>query len=303
VPVMSGNGPPSPLPQNEVTSGSPAGIEQEREIHALEVIEIQLLTEGMYRHYGFDFRDYAFPSLKRRVWKRIYAEGLSSVSGLQEKVLHDPACMERLLLDLSINITSMYRDPSFYLAFRNRVVPLLRTYPFVRIWHAGCSSGEEVYSMAILLLEEGLYDRCRIYATDINEAVLARAKEGIFPLATMQENTTNYLNAGGTGTFSEYYTARYDYAIFRPALRENIVFAQHNLVTDASFNHFNVIFCRNVLIYFNGVLQDRVQKLFLESMEMFGVLGLGRKESIKFSAVDDNYEDLDQVERLYRRVR
>jgi chemotaxis protein methyltransferase CheR len=300
---MSGNGPPSPLPQHEVTSGSPAGIEQERESHALEVIEIQLLTEGMYRHYGFDFRDYAFPSLKRRVWKRIYAEGLSSVSGLQEKVLHDPACMERLLLDLSINITSMYRDPSFYLAFRNRVVPLLRTYPFVRIWHAGCSSGEEVYSMAILLLEEGLYDRCRIYATDINEAVLARAKEGIFPLATMQENTTNYLNAGGTGTFSEYYTARYDYAIFRPALRENIVFAQHNLVTDASFNHFNVIFCRNVLIYFNGVLQDRVQKLFLESMEMFGILGLGRKESIKFSAVDDNYEDLDQAERLYRRVR
>jgi chemotaxis protein methyltransferase CheR len=301
---MSGTGPPSvPLRQPDVASGTPAGIEQERESHGLEVIEIQLLTEGMYRHYGFDFRDYAFPSLKRRVWKRIYAEGLSSVSGLQEKVLHDPACMERLLLDLSINITSMYRDPSFYLAFRNRVVPLLRTYPFVRIWHAGCSSGEEVYSMAILLLEEGLYDRCRIYATDINEAVLARAKEGIFPLATMQENTTNYLNAGGTGTFSEYYTARYDYAIFRPALRENIVFAQHNLVTDASFNHFNVIFCRNVLIYFNGVLQDRVQKLFLESMEMFGILGLGRKESIKFSAVDDNYEDLDQVERLYRRVR
>jgi chemotaxis protein methyltransferase CheR len=300
---MSGTGPPFPLPQDEVASGSPAGIEQERESHALEVVEIQLLTEGMYRHYGFDFRDYALPSLKRRVWKRIYAEGLSSVSGLQEKVLHDPACMERLLLDLSINITSMYRDPSFYLAFRNRVVPLLRTYPFVRIWHAGCSSGEEVYSMAILLLEEGLYDRCRIYATDINEAVLARAKDGIFPLATMQENTTNYLNAGGTGTFSEYYTARYDYAIFRPALRENIVFAQHNLVTDASFNHFNVIFCRNVLIYFNGVLQDRVQKLFLESMEMFGVLGLGRKESIKFTAVADNYEDLDQVERLYRRVR
>jgi chemotaxis protein methyltransferase CheR len=286
-----------------MSGGTSAGIEQERESHALEVIEIQLLTEGMYRHYGFDFRDYAFPSLKRRVWKRIYAEGLSSVSGLQEKVLHDPACMERLLLDLSINVTSMFRDPSFYLSFRSRVVPLLRTYPFVRIWHAGCSSGEEVYSMAILLQEEGLYERCRIYATDINEGVLAKAKEGIFPLATMQENTTNYLNAGGTGTFSEYYTARYDYAIFRPALRENIVFAQHNLVTDASFNHFNVIFCRNVLIYFNGVLQDRVQKLFLESMEMFGVLGLGRKESIKFSAVSDNYEDLDQVERLYRRVR
>ena len=142
---------------------------------------------------------------------------------------------------------------------------MLRTYPFVRIWHAGCSTGEEVYSMAILLQEEGLYDRCRIYATDINEAVLQKAKSGIFPLSTMQENTSNYITGGGTGTFSDYYTARYDYAIFRPSLRENVVFAQHNLVTDASFNHFNVIFCRNVLIYFNNALQERVQQLFLQS--------------------------------------
>jgi len=269
----------------------------------LEAIEIKLLAEGIYAHYGFDFRDYSQPSMKRRIWKRTYAEGLRTISGLQEKVLHDSACMERLLLDLSINTTAMFRDPTFYLAFRQKVVAMLRTYPFVRIWHAGCSTGEEVYSMAILLYEEGLYDRCRIYATDINEAVLQRAKEGIFPIQTMKENTSNYITAGGTGTFSEYYVAKYDYAIFRPSLRENVVFAQHNLVTDASFNHFNVIFCRNVLIYFNSPLQDRVQRLFLDSMETFGILGLGKQETIRYTSVADNYEVIDATERLYRRVR
>ena len=269
----------------------------------LEAVEIKLLTEGIYQHYGFDFRDYSMPSLKRRIWKRVYAEGLSTVSGLQEKVLHDPACMESLLLDLSINTTAMFRDPTFYLAFRQKVVPLLRTYPFVRIWHAGCSTGEEVYSMAILLYEEGLYDRCRIYATDINEPVLQRAKEGIFPISSMKENTSNYIAAGGTGTFSEYYIAKYDYTIFRPSLRENVVFARHNLVTDATFNHFNVIFCRNVLIYFNSTLQERVQKLFLDSLEIFGILGLGKKETIKYTSMADNYEVIDLEERLYRRIR
>ncbi len=280
---------------------APATYDEQQKLD-LEALEIKLLTEGIYHHYGFDFRDYSMPSLKRRVWKRVYAEGLSTVSGLLEAVLHDSSCMERLLLDLSINTTAMFRDPSFYLAFRRKIVPILRTYPFVRIWHAGCSTGEEVYSMAILLQEEGLYDRCRIYATDINETVLQRAKEGIFPLATMQENTSNYIAAGGTGTFSEYYTARYDYALFRPSLRENVVFAQHNLVTDASFNHFNVIFCRNVLIYFNNALQDRVQRLFLQSMEMFGILGLGKKETVRYSAVSDSYEEIDAEERLYRRI-
>jgi chemotaxis protein methyltransferase CheR len=279
-----------------------SAVEEQRKLD-LEGIEIKLLTEGIYQHYGFDFRDYSLPSLKRRIWKRVYAEGLSSISGLQEKVLHDPVSMERLLLDLSINTTAMFRDPSFYLAFRQKVVPVLRTYPFVRIWHAGCSTGEEVYSMAILLYEEGLYERCRIYATDINEAVLQRAKEGIFPISSMKENTSNYIAAGGSGTFSEYYVAKYDYAIFRPSLRENVVFAQHNLVTDASFNQFNVIFCRNVLIYFNNTLQDRVQKLFLDSLETFGILGLGKKETLRYSSIIDNYEVIDEEERLYRRVR
>jgi chemotaxis protein methyltransferase CheR len=277
-------------------------VDEQRKLD-LEGVETRLLTEGIYRHYGFDFRDYSMASLKRRIWKRVYAEGLSTISGLQEKVLHDSSCMERLLLDLSINTTAMFRDPTFYLAFRKKIVPVLRTYPFVRIWHAGCSTGEEVYSMAILLYEEGLYDRCRIYATDINEAVLQRAKEGIFPIHTMRENTSNYITAGGSGTFSEYYVAKYDYAIFRPSLRENVVFAQHNLVTDASFNQFNVIFCRNVLIYFNSTLQDKVQNLFLESLENFGILGLGKKETIRYTSVVDNYEVIDEEERLYRRVR
>src|SRR5438046_3548381 len=258
----------------------------------LEDLELALLLEGVFRRYGFDFREYAPASLRRRVWRRVHAEKLTSISGLLERLLHDPASMERLLLDLSINVTAMFRDPTFYLAFRQKVVPLLRTYPFVRIWHAGCSTGEEVYSMAILLTEEGLYDRCRIYATDINEAVLQRAKDGIFPISSMKENTSNYIAAGGSGTFSEYYVAKYDYAIFRPSLRENVVFAQHNLVTDASFNHFNVIFCRNVLIYFNNALQDRVQRLFLQSMEMFGILGLGNKETVRYSAVSDSYEEI-----------
>jgi chemotaxis protein methyltransferase CheR len=280
----------------------PAPYGETAEANELEQIEVRLLTEGVYQHYGFDFRDYSYPSLRRRIWKRVYAEGLSTISGLTEKVLHEAPTMERLLLDLSVNVTAMFRDPTFYLSFRQKVVPVLRTYPFVRIWHAGCSTGEEVYSMAILLHEEGLLERCRVYATDINEAVLQKGKAGIFPIPTMQENTSNYIAAGGTGTFSEYYTAKYDHAIFRPSLRDNIVFAQHNLVTDASFNHFNVIFCRNVLIYFNNALQERVQQLFLNSLEMFGVLGLGKKETIRYTSVADHYETLDTEERLYRRI-
>lgn len=270
----------------------------EQEKLDLEMVEIHLLTEGIYRHYGFDFRDYSLPSLRRRIWKRVYAEGLSTIAGLLEKVLHDAACMERLLLDLSINTTAMFRDPTFYLAFRNKVVPLLRTYPFVRIWHAGCSTGEEVYSMAILLTEEGLYDRCRIYATDINEAVLQRAKDGIFPVSSMQENTSNYIAAGGSGTFSEYYTARYDYAIFRPSLRENVVFAQHNLVTDSSFNHFNVIFCRNVLIYFDQETKINIFGRLVKAMEGDGFLVLGAAETVV--GLTDVFKPFPDKRGLYR---
>lgn len=269
----------------------------------LEEVELSLLMEGIFRLHGFDFRDYSYPSLKRRVMKRVYGENLTSISSLQDKVLREPACMERLLLDLSINVTAMFRDPGFYVAFRLKVIPLLRTYPFVRIWHAGCSTGEEVYSMAILLEEEGLYDRCRIYATDMNEPVLDKARKGIFPLASMKENTSNYLAAGGSAEFSNYYTAKYDSSIFDPSLKRNVVFAQHNLAIDESFNVFNVIFCRNVLIYFNNQLQERVLKLFHESLETFGILGLGNKESLRYTSVVDSYEELDEAQRLYRRVR
>jgi chemotaxis protein methyltransferase CheR len=268
----------------------------------LERLEIELLLEGVYRHYGFDFRSYAYASLKRRLWKRIQAEGLGTVSGLQEQLLHDPEMMERVLLDLSVNVTAMFRDPAFYLAFREKVVPLLRTYPFIRIWHAGCSTGEEVYSMAILLREEGLYDRARIYATDINEVVLRRARSAIFPLEKMQEYTQNYLRAGGKRSFSEYYTAMYDGALFDQTLTRNMVFSQHNLVTDGSFAEFNVILCRNVMIYFDRDLQNRVHELFYQSLSTFGILALGSKESLRFSSHEECYEALDVREKIYRRV-
>ncbi|CAN5876191.1 protein-glutamate O-methyltransferase CheR [soil metagenome] len=269
----------------------------------VERLEIELLLEGVYRYYGFDFRSYAYASLKRRLWKRIHADGLPTVSALQERVLHDPQMMERLLLDLSVNVTAMYRDPNFYLAFREKAVPLLRTYPFVRLWHAGCSTGEEVLSMAILLEEEGLYERARIYATDINELVLRQAKAGIFPLEKMQDYTQNYVRAGGTRSFSEYYTAGYDGAIFNTSLLRNGVFAQHNLVTDRSFAEFNVILCRNVMIYFDRELQNRVHGLFYGSLSKFGLLALGSKESLRFTDYEDRYEPLDAKEKIYRRIR
>jgi chemotaxis protein methyltransferase CheR len=231
------------------------------------------------------------------------AGGLRTVSGLQERVLHDGEAMDRLLLDLSVNVTAMYRDPRFYQVFREVVVPRLRTYPFLRIWHAGCSTGEEVVSMAILLHEEGLYDRTRVYATDINEAVLQRARTGIFPLERMQEYTENYIRAGGRRSFSEYYTAKYDGALFSPALLENVVFSQHNLATDRSFAEFNVIVCRNVLIYFDRTLQAHVHGLFYDSLATFGVLGLGSKESLRLSPYDGCYEALPGGEKLYRKVR
>ncbi|MGZ4417400.1 MAG: CheR family methyltransferase, partial [Gaiellaceae bacterium] len=214
----------------------------------------------------------------------------------------DPACMERLLLDLSINVTAMFRDPAFYVAFREKVVPALRTYPFTRIWVAGCSTGEEVYSLAILLQEEQVYDRTRIYATDINESVLERGRAGVFPLDKMREYTQNYIKAGGARAFSEYYLAKYDGAQFQRSLIENVVFAQHNLVSDRSFNEFNVIICRNVMIYFDRALQDRVHRLFFESLVTFGVLGLGHKESIRFSPHEKGYEELDATEKLYRKI-
>ena len=268
----------------------------------LEALEIELLLEGVYRRYGLDFRNYAPGSITRRVWKAVHAERLTTISSLQDRVLHDQMAMERLLRALTVHVTSMFRDPGFFRTFREKVVPVLRTYPFVRIWHAGCSTGEEVYSMAILLKEERLKSRCTIYATDMSEAVLKTARDGIVPLSFMREDTENYLKAGGTSAFSEYYVARYDHAIFDPSLRENIVFAQHNLATDGSFNEFNVIICRNVMIYFNATLQGRVHDLLYRSLCTFGILGLGRKESLRFTPFGDRYEAIDESERIFRRV-
>jgi chemotaxis protein methyltransferase CheR len=271
-------------------------------LSTLEDIEIQLLLEGMYRYYGYDFRNYAPASLKRRIRKFLDSENFPNISALQAQILHDRPCLDRFLMSLTVNVTAMFRDPSFFLTFRNQVVPLLRTYPFIRIWHAGCSTGEEVYSMAILLQEEGLYHRCRIYATDTNEQVLQRAKSGIFPLTFMQNYTQLYLKAGGRRSFSEYYTAAYDNAIFRSSLRDNILFSQHNLATDGSFNEFNLICCRNVLIYFDRTLQQRVHELFYNSLCTFGILGLGKQETIRFTAHASHYEELSRTEKLYRRL-
>lgn len=269
---------------------------------AREQVEIDGLLEAVFRFYGFDFRRYARASITRRLRRRVEMEGCRTISGLQERLLHEPDCMERLLLDLSINVTAMFRDPLFFLSLRQRVVPLLRTYPFIRVWSAGCSTGEETYSLAILLKEEGLYERTRIYATDMNESVLARAAKAVMPLDRMKEYTENYLASGGTRAFSEYYVTGYEGAQFDRSLADNIIFARHNLVTDGNFNEFHVIVCRNVMIYFDADLQQRVQTLFYDSLIRLGVLSLGPKESVAFTRHQDDYEELDPLHRLYRKV-
>jgi chemotaxis protein methyltransferase CheR len=266
----------------------------------LEDLEIRLLLEGVWSCYGYDFRDYALTSMRRRVRFFMEEEGLSTVTSVQDRVLHDPLALRRFLRALSVNVTAMFRDPSFYRALREVVVPVMRTYPAVRIWHAGCATGEEVYSVAILLREEGLYDRCRLYATDINDAVLRQAQRGELPLSSMRENTRHYIEAGGGHGFARWYKTRDGRAVLDPELRRNIVFAQHNLATDGSFNDFHLVVCRNVLIYFNRALQDRVHRLLYDSLVRFGFLGLGLKETTRFTPHEALYEELP--ERLYRKV-
>jgi chemotaxis protein methyltransferase CheR len=272
-------------------------------IPPVEALEIELLLEAIFRHYGYDFRRYARSSLRRRLKKRLEGEELKTFSALQDRILHDPVAMERLVRDMSINVTAMFRDPAFFLALRLQVIPILRTYPFVRIWHAGCASGEEVVAMAILLEEEGLLDRARIYATDMNAEALAHARAGIYPLARMREYTANYQQAGGTQSFSEYYTASYGAALFHSRLRENVLFAQHNLATDTSFTEFNLILCRNVLIYFDRSLKEKALSLFSDSLAPFGFLTLGRRESLRFTSAEQGYQEVDPKERIYRRAR
>lgn len=268
-----------------------------------EEMEVDFLLEAIYRLSGFDFRQYNKSSISRRIHNRMKMNGISTITGLLEKVIHDEEYLEQLLNDFSINVTEMFRNPSFFKAFREVVVPMLREYPEIRIWHAGCATGEEVYSMAILLEEEGLKDKAVIYATDMNEQVLEKASKGVFPIQKMQAYTKNYMLAGGSKAFSEYYKTDYQHAYFHPSLLENIIFAQHNLVTDQSFNEFHVIICRNVLIYFNSELQEQVQQLFYESLSPEGFLGLGDKETLKFSRVMENYEEVVSSERIYQRFK
>ncbi|TDL72375.1 protein-glutamate O-methyltransferase CheR [Rhodococcus qingshengii] len=271
------------------------------EPNELQEIEIKLLLEGLYQMYGYDFRSYVRGSIGRRILNRMKAERLPTITALLEKVLHEPGVLERLLNDISIRMTEMYRDPSFFAVFRNEVVPLLRELPEVRIWHAGCATGEEVYSMAILLQEESLMEKTKIYATDMNEKALMAAQKGAFPLKKMQQYTKNYLKAGGKMAFSEYYTTDHQFAYFSPSLNENLTFAQHNLVSDSSFNEFHVILCRNVMIYFDNALQQQVHGLFYDSLADGGFIGLGSKESTLGMPKGMKYAEFNSSEKIYRK--
>ncbi len=267
-----------------------------------EKIEFDLILQAIYQKYGYDFRDYAKASVKRRLRHRLSLSNLKSISEMQHKLLCDKKFFETLLLDLTINVTDMFRDPSFFKALREIVIPELKKQSFIKLWHAGCSSGEEIYSTAILLKENGMYESSLIYATDTNEIVLDKAKAGIFPIEKIKDFTINYRKAGGLASFADYYTARYDSAIMDSSLKKNIVFSNHNLVTDSVFGEMDMIMCRNVIIYFNKKLQDRVFGLFKDSLRPSGFLCLGSKESISFSSFSDNFENVYEKEKIYRRV-
>lgn len=267
----------------------------------VEDIEIRLLLEAIYQLYGYDFRSYSPASMRRRIMHRLTMSGFSTVLEMTDRVLRDRQFFVVLLNDLTVNVTEMFRDPEFYKAFREEVVPVLKTFPFIKIWHAGCSTGEEIYSMAILLEEEGLYERAMLYATDIDKNVLAAAKKGIYPIHAFKQYTDNYRRAGGRQSLSDYATARYDSVIMEQRLKRNIVFADHDLATDQVFGEMHVILCRNVLIYFDRPLQQRVFKLFGESLDMGGFLCLGTKESLRFSGNEEAFDVVNRSLRIFRK--
>ncbi len=267
----------------------------------LHGIEMRLLLEGIHEVYGYDFREYAEASLKRRIVHWLQGSGFSSISEAQASILRDREQFTGLLEGITVNVTEMFRDPQFFTAMRIEVVPRLKTYPFIKIWVAGCATGEEAYSLAILLSEEGLAGRYRIYATDINEKVLRQAEEGIYPLERIQKFTQNYQKAGGTKTFADYYTARYDRAILAQRLRENIVFASHNLTADAGIGEMQVILCRNLLIYFKAALKERVLGLFDASLCSSGFLCLGLKETLAGRGIAEQYQEVVHGMRIYRK--
>ncbi len=262
-------------------------------------IEIKLFLEAIYLKYGYDFRNYSKAHLKRRVLHRLNLTDVESISEMQYKVLHDPDFMKEVMKDFSINVTEMFRDPPFYQALRNEVVPILRTYPFIKIWHAGCSTGEEVYSMAILLDEEGLLDRTQIYATDYNQLVLEQARQASYSLDHEKEFEMNYVKSGGKKALSDYYSRSEEEFRFADYLRRKVVFSDHNLVLDNVFAEVHMVICRNVLIYFNRELQSRVIKLFHESIITGGILALGNKETLDYSSFADAFEPLNKKQKIY----
>ena len=264
-------------------------------------IELRLLIEAIYLKYSYDFRDYSGTSLKRRVLHATKLFECRSISALQERILHDPHAFHELLQYLTISVSELFRDPSYFLALRQEVVPVLRTYPSLRLWVAGCSTGEEVHSLAILLHEEGLLERTLIYATDINPRSLEQAQRGIYAVDDLAQASENYRAAGGKGSLSDYYTAAYDGALFDKLLRANVTFADHSLATDSVFSETHLISCRNVLIYFNRQLQNRAIGLFHESLCHRGFLGLGSKESLDFTDFAAEFEVVNRRERVFRK--
>lgn len=264
-------------------------------------MEIDLLLKAIFQRYGYDFRQYSEAHIRRRLMSRLVLSGFSNISEMRGQVLHDETFATKLLQDLSITVTEMFRDPDFYACLREKVIPILKTHPFVKIWHAGCSTGEEAYSMAIVLKEEGLYERSVIYATDFNELALNTAREGIFRNAAMKEYTINYQLSGGKGFFSDYYTSDQEMVIMNQMLKKNIVWANHNLVTDRVFAEVNLVLCRNVLIYFKRDLQSKVHRLFFESLVNGGLLCLGSKEGISYGNLWEKYDTLDLKQKIYKK--
>ncbi len=264
-------------------------------------VEIGLLLEAIYQMYGYDFRSYSKASMKRRIQHRLGMSGLANISQMIEKVLHDKEFFVALLNDMTVNVTEMFRDPWFYKSFREEVIPRLKSYPFIKIWHAGSSTGEEIYSMAILLTEEGLYERTQMYATDIDKVVLEKARKGIYPLASFRQYGENYLKAGGKAKLEDYYTAKYDSVMMDQRLKKNVVFADHDLATDQVFGEMQLVVCRNVIIYFDHELQRRVFSLFRDSLDIGGILCLGSKETMRFSGCENEFEPLVKESRIYRK--
>ena len=272
---------------------------QEKE---LEDIERTLLLEGIFLRYGYDFRNYSQASISRRIRHFLARNSIGSMGELLLRILREPEFFQSLLFEFSVTVTEMFRDPPFYRALRQDVVPLLKTYPFIKVWSAGCATGEEVYSLAILLKEEGLLKKATIFATDINDDSLAKAKKGIYSLKQVREYTENFQATGLLHSFSRYYHADQEHIVMDRELRERITFANHNLVSDQVFGEMHLILCRNVMIYFNKKLQERVLNLFDRSLIRGGFLCLGNRESLRFSGLSKKYEERDRKNRIYRKA-